>query len=120
MAGMFSECCWTKTGVSVRIWMSTLQLPERESKAFGSIAHVLTCARGGGIGKNTSGEICQITDQDSESGRIKAFINNENEKIPMHLIIGVPCRPHTMVSDTDFQQDRTTSIAPLRSLIATA
>ena len=106
--------------MSVHTWMSTLQLPERESKAFGSIAHLLTCARGGGIGKATSGEICQITDQDSENGRIKAFVNNENEKIPMHLIIGVPCRLHTIVSDTDSQQDRTTSIAPLRSLIATA
>ena len=80
--------------MSVHIWMSTLRLPERKGRSVSSVACVLTYARGGGIGKDTSGEICQITDQDSENGRIKAFINNENEKIPMHLIIGASCPPH--------------------------
>ena len=84
-----------RTMASVHIWMSKLQLPERKSRALDLIAHVLTCARGGGMGKDTSGEMCQITDQDSESGRIKAFINNEREKIPMHLIIGASCRTHS-------------------------
>ena len=74
--------------------MSMLLLPERESGFFYPMAHVLTCTRGGGIGKNTSGDFCQMTDQDSENGRIKAFINNEEEKIPMHLIIGAPCSRH--------------------------
>ena len=80
--------------MSVHIWMSTLRSRERKSMNSFSMAYVLTCTRGGGIGKNTRGEICQMTDQDSEKGRIKAFINNENEKIPMHLIIGVSCRLH--------------------------
>lgn len=80
--------------MSVHIWMSTLRLPERKSMNCSSTAHVLTCTRGGGIGKDTHGEICQITDQDSEKGRIKAFINNENGQIPMHLIIGASCRLH--------------------------
>lgn len=59
---------------------------------FREIAHVLTRARGGGIGKNESGQICQVKDHNSENGRIKAFLNNEKEKIPMHLIIGMSCR----------------------------
>ena len=80
--------------MSVHTWMSTLQSPERKSMKRTSITYVLTCTRGGGIGKDTHGEICQMTDQDSENGRIKAFINNENEKIPMHLIIGASCRLH--------------------------
>ena len=83
-----------RTRVSVHIWMSTLRSPERKSVNCPSMTHVLTCPRGGGIGKDTHGEICQITDQDSEKGRIKAFINNENEKIPMHLIIGASCHLH--------------------------
>lgn len=85
-----------RTRVSVHIWMSTSRLPERESRIFDSMAIVLICARGGGIGKNDLGEICQIKDHDSENGRIKAFINNEKEKIPMHLIIGASCRPHNL------------------------
>lgn len=56
------------------------------------MAHPLTLARGGGIGKNDSGEICQVKDQDSENGRIKAFIKNEEQGVPMHLIIGASCR----------------------------
>lgn len=60
------------------------------------MAHKLTCARGGGIGKNDLGEICQIKDQDSENGRIKAFIKNEKERLPLHLIIGASCRSHTI------------------------
>ena len=80
--------------MSVPIWMSTSRSLERKSMNCSSTAHVLTCTRGGGIGKDTSGEICQMNDQDSEKGRIKAFINNENEKIPLHLIIGASCRLH--------------------------
>ena len=58
------------------------------------MAQVLTCVRGGGIGKNDSGEFCQVKDHDSESGRIKAFINNEIEKTPIHFIIGASCCPY--------------------------
>ena len=57
------------------------------------MAHALTFARGGGIDKNDSGEICQMKDQDSETGRIQAFIKNENQKVPMHLIIGTSFHP---------------------------
>ena len=94
MVDMFLGCFLMRTRVSVHIWMSTLRSPERKSMNYSSKTHMLTCIRGGGIGKDTHGEICQMTDQDSEKGRIKAFINNENEKIPMHLIIGASCRLH--------------------------
>lgn len=81
-----------RTKVSVLTWMSTSPLLERESGNSLSMTRILTCNRGGGIGTNTSGDTCQMTDQNSESGRIKAFINNEINGVPMHLVIGEPCR----------------------------
>ncbi len=80
--------------MSAHIWMRLSQLPERESRDSYLKAHVLNYFRGGGIKKTTSGEFRQMEDQDSEKARIKAFINNEEEQIPMHLIIGEPCRPY--------------------------
>ena len=79
--------------MSAHTWMRLSQLPERESRDSYLKAHVLRYFRGGGIKKNTSGEFRQMEDQDSENARIKAFINNEEEEIPMHLIIGEFCRP---------------------------
>lgn len=83
-----------RTRVSVLTWMSTSALLERKSRNSYLMTGVLTCNRGGGMGKTTSGHFCQMADQDSEKGRIKAFINNEIDKVPMHLIIGAGCRHH--------------------------
>ena len=43
-----------------------------------------------------------MKDQDSENGRIKAFIKNEKEGIPLHLIIGMSICPITVISDINF------------------
>ena len=52
------------------------------------MTHVLTCDSGGGLEENTKGEMVQMKDNNLKSGRIQAFISNEEEGIPLHLIIG--------------------------------
>ena len=81
--------------MSVLIWMSKLQLPERESTESFPLSHLLNCFRGGGLKQNDSGDYCQAEDHDAEKGRIKALINNERDGTPLHLIIGAPCRLHS-------------------------
>ena len=45
---------------------------------------------------NGSGDYCQVEDHDVEKGRIKAFIKNERNDLPLHLIVGTSCHPHSL------------------------
>ncbi|CAF9907780.1 MAG: hypothetical protein ALECFALPRED_003886 [Alectoria fallacina] len=100
--------CWQGAGHTHGGYVFGVLLDEDQGKRAYMDEHVVITRAGGGIGKNESGEICQIKDHDSENGRIKAFIKNEEQNIPLHLIIGqnnihCPSRiPHRYCITPDF------------------